>query len=38
MIIPLALFLCLTFSCQRQVEEGITEEEAQAFADLILEM
>jgi len=25
-IIPLALLLCFTFSCQQQVEEGITEE------------
>ncbi len=37
-IIPLALLLCLSFSCQQQVEEGITEEEAKAFIDLDLEI
>jgi steroid delta-isomerase-like uncharacterized protein len=38
MIIPLVILLCFIFSCQQQVEEGITEEEAQAFTDRILEM
>ena len=38
MIIPLALFLCLTFSCQKQVEEGITEEEAKALLDSVKEI
>ncbi len=37
-IIPLALLLCLSFSCQQQVEEGITEEEAKAFIDRDLEI
>jgi len=37
-IIPLALLLCLTFSCQRQGEVGITEEEVQAIADRVLEI
>ena len=30
--------LCLTFSCQQQVEEGITEEEAKALVESILEV
>ena len=38
MIISLALLLCFTFSCQKQVEEGITEEEAQAFIERDLEI
>jgi len=38
MILHLALFLCFTFSCQQQVEEGITEEEAKAFIDRALEI
>ncbi len=38
MIIPLVILLCLTVSCQQKIEEGITEEEAQAFTDRILEM
>ena len=33
MILPLALFLCFTFGCQQQVEEGITEEEAKALVE-----
>jgi steroid delta-isomerase-like uncharacterized protein len=37
MVIPLILLLCFTFSCQ-QSEEGITEEEVQAFTDRVLEM
>jgi steroid delta-isomerase-like uncharacterized protein len=37
-IIPLVFLLCFTFSCQQQVEEGITEEEAQAFTDRIVDM
>ena len=32
-IIPLVLLLCLTFSCQQQVEQGITEEEAKTIMD-----
>jgi len=32
-IIPIILLLCFTFSCQQQIEEGITEEEAKAFID-----
>jgi len=38
MIIPIILLLCFTFSCQQQVEEGITEEEAKAFSDRDLEI
>ena len=38
MIIPIILLLCFTFSCQQQVEEGITEEEAKAFIDRDLEI
>ncbi len=38
MIIPLVILLCFTFSCQQQVEEGITEEEAKALLDSALEM
>jgi steroid delta-isomerase-like uncharacterized protein len=38
MIIPLILLLCFTFSCQQQVEEGITEEEAKAFMDAVLDI
>jgi len=41
-IIPLALLLCLTFSCQQPteeaIEEGITEEEAKALLDSVLEI
>jgi predicted ester cyclase len=37
-IIPLALLLCFAFSCQQQVQEGITEEEAQALLDSALEI
>jgi len=41
-LIPLVLLLCFTFSCQKQVTEevpeGITEEEAKAFMDAILEI
>jgi steroid delta-isomerase-like uncharacterized protein len=37
-VIPLALLLCLTFCCQKQAEEGITEAEVQAFTDHVLEM
>ena len=33
-IIPLALLLCITFSCQKQAEEGITNEEAKALGDI----
>ena len=36
-IIPLALLLSLTFSCQQQGEKGITEEEAKSIHDLYLE-
>ena len=38
MIIPLALFLYLTFSCQKQVEEGIIEEEAKVLLDSVKEI
>ena len=38
MIIPVILLLCFTFSCQQQVEEGITEEEAKAIIDGVLEI
>ena len=38
MIIPLALLLCFAISCQQQVEEGITEEEAKVFIDRDLEI
>jgi steroid delta-isomerase-like uncharacterized protein len=37
-IIPLVILICFTFSCQRQAEKGITEEEVQAFTDGVLEM
>ena len=37
-IIPLALLLCFTFSCQQQVKEGITEEEAKALVERDLEI
>ncbi len=41
-IIPLVLLLCLNFSCQQPteeaIEEGITEEEAQALLDSALEI
>jgi len=32
-IIPLVLLLCLAFSCQKQGEKGITEEEGKAIGD-----
>jgi steroid delta-isomerase-like uncharacterized protein len=38
MIIPLVILLCFTFSCQKPVEEAMTEEEAKAMADRVLEM
>jgi predicted ester cyclase len=38
MIIPIILLLCFTFSCQQQIEEGITLEEAKAFSDRDLEI
>ena len=38
MIIPVILLLCFTFSCQQQIEEGITEEEAKALMDSALEI
>ncbi|MBA7669903.1 hypothetical protein ES703_78041 [subsurface metagenome] len=38
MIIPIILLLCFTFSCQQQVEEGITEEEAKSFMDAVLDI
>lgn len=38
MIIPVILLLCFTFSCQQQVEEGITEEEAKALVERDLEI
>ena len=38
MIIPLVILLCFTFSCQQQVEQGITEEEAKALLDRALEI
>lgn len=37
-IIPLVFLLCFTFSCQQQVEEGITEEEAKALLDSALDI
>ena len=37
MVIPLAFLLCFAFSCQKQVEEGITEEDARAIHDRYLE-
>ncbi len=33
MVIPLAVLLCLLFGCQKQVKEGITEEQAIAIGD-----
>jgi steroid delta-isomerase-like uncharacterized protein len=38
MVIPFIILLCFTLSCQKPVEEGITEEEAKAMADRMLEM
>jgi len=38
MIIPVILLLCFTFSCQQQVEKGITEEEAKALVERDLEI
>ena len=38
MIIPLIILLCFTFSCQKPVEEGITEEEAKALLASVLEI
>lgn len=38
MIIPLVILLCFTLSCQQQVEEGITKEEAKAFTDAVLDI
>jgi hypothetical protein len=32
------VLLGFSFSCQQQVQEGITEEEAQAWTDSVLEM
>jgi predicted ester cyclase len=32
-IIPLVFLLCFTFGCQQQVQEGVTEEEADAIAE-----
>jgi len=37
-IFPLILLLCFTFSCQKQVEEGITEEEAKVLLDGLMEI
>ena len=37
-LIPLVFLLCFTFGCQQQVEEGITEEEANALLDSVLEI
>ncbi len=38
MIIPLVILLCFAFSCQQQVEKGITEEEAKALLNSALEI
>jgi len=32
------VLVCITFGCQKQVEEGITEEEAKAMTDRVLEI
>jgi len=32
-IVPLAMLLCLAYSCQKKVKEGITEGEAKAIGD-----
>jgi len=37
MIIPVILLLCFTFSCQQQVEEGITEEELREIVLRVVE-
>jgi steroid delta-isomerase-like uncharacterized protein len=37
LVSPLVFLLCFTFSCQKG-EEGITEEEVQAFTDRVLEI
>ena len=36
MFIPLVFLLCFTFSCQQQVEGGLTEEEAKVLLDSAL--
>ena len=38
LILPLVFLFCFTFSCQQKTEEGITEEEAQAFNTRVLAM
>lgn len=38
MIIPLVVLLCFTYSCQKQGEEGITEEEAKVLLDSLMEI
>ena len=38
MVIPLVFLLCFSFSCQKQTEEGITDEEAKALLDSALEI
>lgn len=38
MTIPLALLLCFTFSYQKQVKEGITEEEAKILLERVMEL
>jgi len=38
LILPLVILLCFTFGCQQQVMEGLTEEEAKAFTDRVLEI
>ena len=38
MTIPLVILLCFTFSCQKQVEEGLTEEKAKAITDQVLKI
>jgi len=38
LILPLIIMLCFAFGCQQKVEEGITEEEAQAIAEGVLEI
>lgn len=38
MILSLVILLCFTFGCQKQVEEGITEEEAKVLLDSLMEV
>lgn len=38
MVIPLVVLICFTFNCQKQDEEGLTEEKAKSITDQVLEI